>query len=131
MELRAMANFIKPDLKIMKIEEQDEIIELSKIVLKFVKVLIITRGSKGVITIKRDKDDSPDMNIKNVYVKVYPTNAINAVENVSGAGDCFASGFLYGILQDLQESQCIAIGFGTAKQALLSKETVPIDFDIK
>ncbi|XP_034840817.1 uncharacterized protein [Maniola hyperantus] len=89
MELRTMANFMEPDINVIKTNELDEIIELSKVILKCVRVLIVTRGSKG-------------------------------------AGDCFASGFIHGILQDLQESQSISIGFETAKQALLSKETVPL-----
>ncbi|XP_052747570.1 uncharacterized protein LOC112053771 isoform X2 [Bicyclus anynana] len=129
MELRAMANFFKPDTNTIKTNELDEIIELSKIILQFVTMLIVTRGSKGAITIKHA--NSEKRNVKELDVKVYSTEILDTVENVSGAGDCFASGFIHGMLQNFTESQCITVGFETAKQALSCKENVPLKFNIK
>ncbi|XP_045760810.1 pseudouridine-metabolizing bifunctional protein C1861.05 [Maniola jurtina] len=129
MELRAMANFMNPDINVMKTNELDEVVELSKVILKCVRVLIVTRGSKGAITIKRI-NNKLEPYVKELDVQVYPAKILNTVENVSGAGDCFASGFIHGILQNLQESQSISIGFETAKQALLIKETVPLKFNM-
>ncbi|CAH2263041.1 jg10835 [Pararge aegeria aegeria] len=123
-----MASVIKPDINNIKENELDEIIKLSEIVLNFVRVLIITRGSKGVVTTKL-MNDTLEPYLKKLDVQVYSTAILNTVENVSGAGDCFASGFIHGILQNLKESQSISIGFETAKQALLSKETVPLKFN--
>lgn len=96
----------------------DEILALSKIVLQVVDLLIVTLGANGVITIKKKENE-------NVEGRLYPVEIMNKVENVSGAGDCFASGFIHGILSGFKESNCVSLGFESAKTALLSKLTVP------
>lgn len=113
-----MANFIKPDFKLSEATEINEIIELCKIMSDTVDILIVTLGPKGVLTSRRTAKD-------NLEMRLYPVKEINNVVNVSGAGDCFAGSFISGILAKSVEPKCIAIGYKSATQALLSTTTVP------
>lgn len=119
-----MAQAVQPHLHPTCTNDIKEILELSKILSPMVECLIITMGSKGVIIIK-----STD-NRKTFSARLYRADSIVGIKNVSGAGDCFASGFLHGILSGLSEASCVSIGFKTAKSALLSINTVPSNFDI-
>lgn len=116
-----MANFVKPDFKLSKTTETNEIIELCKILSDIVDILIVTLGPKGVLTSRRTAKG-------NLEMRLYPVKEINNIVNVSGAGDCFASSFISGVLAKSVESKCIAIGYKSATQALLSKTTVPQNF---
>ncbi|CAG9575833.1 unnamed protein product [Danaus chrysippus] len=120
-----MANFINQDSKLDYQSEIEEICSLGAIVSRVVNHLIITRGSKGVMTIKRLKNDPSKLQVRS-----YSGEIINTIENVSGAGDCFASGFLHGVLLGLKEDSLISFGFQAARDALLSKGTVPHKFDM-
>ncbi|XP_037301231.1 pseudouridine-metabolizing bifunctional protein C1861.05-like [Manduca sexta] len=119
-ELRAMAYYLEPHKKIKKTNDLNEISALSRIVSDYFKCLIVTMGSKGVVIVNNLTNDSEN-------ISFYQVNVLDNVENVSGAGDCFASGFINGILLGYTQSQCINLGLETAKQALLSKNTVPFD----
>nr|XP_026485162.1 pseudouridine-metabolizing bifunctional protein C1861.05 [Vanessa tameamea] len=131
MELRAMADFLKPKNNITKSNDLEEIINLSKIVLEFVDLLLVTRGSAGVVTIKSVNEitDSSPINSHEFEVRLYSAEVLNHIENVSGAGDCFSSGFIYGVILGLDECKSISFGFSAAKEALLSKRTVPCTFN--
>ncbi|XP_026727340.1 pseudouridine-metabolizing bifunctional protein C1861.05 [Trichoplusia ni] len=123
-ELRAMAQYLdlSKTAAIKNIGDLNEILELSSIVAAVIKFIVITMGSKGVMTVN---------NTENKFVqRFYPTVAISKIENVSGAGDCFASGFIHGMLLGFSEPQCISVGYEAAKMALLSKNTVPNDFGV-
>ncbi|XP_041973575.1 pseudouridine-metabolizing bifunctional protein C1861.05 [Aricia agestis] len=122
-ELRAMAKFIEPTHSIKADTTVEEIIELYKIISQFVDFLLVTLGEKGVVTIRKVKNCEPNVQVYNI------PDVLNNVENVSGAGDCFASGFIYGILQGMSESSCISTGFKTARASLVSKNNVPSHFD--
>lgn len=119
-ELHAMANFVKPDFKLSQTSKINEIIELCKIISDVIDILVVTLGPKGVLTCKRTAKGNQEM-------RLYPVKMISNVENVSGAGDCFASGFISGILANFVESKCITIGYNSAAQTLLSKTTVPLN----
>ena len=43
----------------------------------------------------------------------------------SGAGDCFAAGFISGLINNLQLRECVQLGFKAASCALRSTSTVP------
>lgn len=126
-ELKAMADFLIPNNNIKRHTDLDEIIELSKIVLKSVNFLIVTRGPAGVVTIKNISESNTRQQLE---VRIYNSKVISSIENASGAGDCFSSGFICGILEGIKESQSICLGFKTAEEALLSKDTVPSKFNI-
>ncbi|KPJ13592.1 hypothetical protein RR48_10776 [Papilio machaon] len=129
MELRTMAKFLEPNITIDEASDINEIINLSKIVTQFIKVLIVTMGKKGVITVTQASEPYNAMEEK-LNVCYYAVEELNNVENVSGAGDCFASGYIHGVLSCFQESLCVSIGFEAAKSALMSKSTVPHSFQI-
>ncbi|CAH4030798.1 unnamed protein product [Pieris brassicae] len=118
LELKEIANYLNPHDIVCN---EHDIIRLSKVVLKYVKNLIITMGAKGVMVVKY-KDSGE------IYLKFYPTQGLKTIENVSGAGDCFASGFIYGMLNDKPEETCVSIGFKCAEASLLCKTTVPAKF---
>lgn len=118
-ELRVMAQFLD-SLQCTNIKadsELSEIVELSSILSPVIKFLVITMGSKGVITIKNLEHE--------IIARFYPTEPIGNIENVSGAGDCFASGYIHGMLSGRKESQCMFMGLEAAKMALLCRNTVP------
>lgn len=117
-----MANFIKPDLTLSHTTEINGIIELCKIVSDVVDILLVTLGPKGVLTSRRTSKGGFEM-------RLYAVKKIHNIVNVSGAGDCFASSFISGVLTKSVEPKCIAIGYKSATQALLSKTTVPQDLE--
>ncbi|KAM3966591.1 uncharacterized protein ACR2FA_012126 [Aphomia sociella] len=122
-ELRAMAYYVTPTINTTQNSDQLlEILSLAKALSQNIEVLIVTIGSKGLVTI-RNREQQKE-------ARFYPTETIDKVVNVSGAGDCFAGGYIYGLLSGLEESYCIGMGFQAAKAALLSKNTVPSDINI-
>ncbi|XP_059049149.1 uncharacterized protein LOC131844312 isoform X2 [Achroia grisella] len=122
-ELRAMAKYVSPTINTSHTtDEVSEIIELAK-VLKDIQVLIVTMGAKGVIIIKNRGNGEPD-------VRLYPAETVDKIINVSGAGDSFAGGYIFGLLSGLDESYCVAMGFQTAKAALLTSTTVPTELNV-
>lgn len=45
--------------------------------------------------------------------------------SASGCGDCFAAGIIYGILNNLNEEDCVSLGLKAADLSLKSHEAVP------
>lgn len=118
-----MAQVLEPSQKTY-VDSQCEFTEIAKlypVVSHAIEFMIITMGSKGVITLKNKGQKD--------IARFYPTKPIGKVENVSGAGDCFASGFIHGMLSGLQEAQCMFLGFEAAKMSLLCRNTVPSNLD--
>ncbi len=62
------------------------------------KLLIITRGEKGAVSIKGDK-------IHEVGIK----KNLNIVD-LTGAGDLFAAGYLHGMINNLDQTKCLEKG---------------------
>ena len=73
----------------------DEVISFSK---KLKKLLVITRGEKGAIAINGDEvvECGIKKNLK--------------IVDLTGAGDLFAAGFLYGHINNLPLNQCLEKG---------------------
>ncbi|KAL4705043.1 hypothetical protein ACJJTC_009831 [Scirpophaga incertulas] len=117
-ELCAMATYLEPKVEKTLLYTQ-EILKLCTVVLQKINFLIVTMGSKGVITVRKTNDNT------HLDARLYPVNPVVKINNVSGAGDCFSSGFVNGILEGQTQSQCISMGFAAAKCALLAKVTVP------
>ncbi len=76
------------------------------------KNFIITFGSKGVM-VRVGKD---------TYIE--PPYSLHQVIDTIGAGDAFASGFLMGFLNKEGVKRCIHYGLASAKETLLTKQTV-------
>ena len=73
----------------------DEVVAFGK---KIQKLLIITRGKKGAISIHGD-------NISEIGTK----KDLNIID-LTGAGDLFASGYLHGYLNNLDQKDCLKKG---------------------
>ena len=72
-----------------------EVIEFAK---QTKKLIIITRGEKGAISIKGDE-------IKEISVK----KNLNIID-LTGAGDLFAAGYLHGLINNLSSDLCLEKG---------------------
>ncbi|CAG5017922.1 unnamed protein product [Parnassius apollo] len=125
-----MAKFLEPNTLVEKTHDVKEITLLCKIVSQFVEVLIVTMGDKGVITVTKNINNKNETHNKILEVRSYTVHKLNNVDNVSGAGDCFASGFVHGVLLGYSEPYCVSLGFEAAKSALLCESTVPPEFQI-
>lgn len=94
--------------------------------------ILVTLGPEGVLIAR--KGHAGDSPMENAHlegkpsVRHYPVQGKTQVINVSGAGDCFASGFIAGLLQNCSESQCVSAGFSAAVAALQSQDPVPEAF---
>tara|TARA_A100001011_G_scaffold44523_1_gene41691 strand:+ start:96 stop:1025 length:930 start_codon:yes stop_codon:yes gene_type:complete len=71
----------------------NEVIDFGK---KIGRLLIVTRGEKGAISINRDKitEIESKKNLK--------------ITDLTGAGDLFAAGYLHGYINNLSQEQCLA-----------------------
>ena len=70
------------------------------------KLLIITRGEKGAISIKGDQ-------ITEVGIK----RNLNIVD-LTGAGDLFAAGYLHGFINDFKQKECLEKGTELSSQII-------------
>lgn len=72
---------------------------------EYCEVIVITDGSKPVYAISDGK----------IYKKSYP---LTKVVDPTGAGDAFASGFIYGMMQVVDIETCLDYGHSEAKAVL-------------
>ena len=72
-----------------------EVIEFAK---QIKKLIVITRGEKGAISIKGDE-------IKEISIK----KNLNIID-LTGAGDLFAAGYLHGLINNLSSDLCLEKG---------------------
>lgn len=70
-------------------------------------------------------DCNTENDYKPIEVRYYSVKKVNDLINVSGAGDCLASGIITGMLAGLNEMRCVSIGFAAAQAALYSESAVP------
>jgi len=62
------------------------------------KLLVITRGEKGAVSIEGDK-----------IIEIEANKNLNVVD-LTGAGDLFAAGYIHGIINNLSQKQCLEKG---------------------
>lgn len=98
----------------------DDVLKLCTVASDYVNCIIVTLGENGVITYRKKNN--------NVRARLYPVKKISKVANVSGAGDCFTSGFINGLLSGRSEELCVAMGMQAAQDTLCTNNTVPITF---
>lgn len=72
-----------------------------------VKMIVCKQGAKGAYLLRKDMDDRIDFPAMDVEVT-----------DVTGAGDCFAAGFLAGLLKGLGLEQCGILATRTAASSL-------------
>ena len=80
---------------LINVKTFDEVIQFAK---QIKKLLIITRGSKGAVSINNDKVEEVKAK-KNLQIV-----------DLTGAGDLFASGYLHGYLNKFSEKDCLEKG---------------------
>lgn len=103
---------------------------LARLVQKHIPVIMVTLGAHGLVLARKSKATQPLLELGkeesgDVEVRHYPVIEEKNVVNVSGAGDCFASGLITGMLQGLNEENCVSFGFAAARASLYSTNTVP------
>ncbi|KAK9870576.1 hypothetical protein WA026_008138 [Henosepilachna vigintioctopunctata] len=84
-------------------------------------------GDKGVLVARKAEAYEPFLNnskSKNVLIRHYPGETVKSIVNVSGAGDCLASGIIVSMLEGLPEDICMSVGLAAAKRALQSSLSV-------
>uniref|UniRef100_A0A1I8C2W7 PfkB domain-containing protein n=1 Tax=Meloidogyne hapla TaxID=6305 RepID=A0A1I8C2W7_MELHA len=84
------------------------------------KHLIITLDRFGVLIFSRMINDEFSVEFLEA-----PNLRTDEISSVSGAGDCFNSGFLSATLSNFNLNKCIQVGNKCAELSLLSVETVP------
>lgn len=91
--------------------------------------IIVTLGELGLV-IARKYTASDALILRNetcdnVQIRHYPVKKLTNIANVSGAGDCFASGIVWAMLQGYSEERSVAIGFAAARASLFCTVAVP------
>ena len=84
--------------EIMSLLDTKDFKEVIKFAKEIKKLIVITRGEKGAISIK--DDDINEIGIK---------KNLNIVD-LTGAGDLFASGYLHGYLNNFSQTNCLEKG---------------------
>lgn len=131
-ELRFIASFLELATDEKYNDKIHEGVELAAKLVDYVDNVIVTMGHYGVIIARRGTASEPFLGSdprKKLAVRHYPTEVLSNVVNVSGAGDCLASGIIAGILKGVSEEECIAMGFEAARASLLSTSSVPSKFE--
>lgn len=99
-----------------------------------VKVVVVTLGEDGILIARRNSAEDKFLIGKNcdfgkkLQFRHYKNRKIDDIVNVSGAGDCFASGLVTAMLNGKSEEVCVSVGFASAEIALKSQKTVPKTF---
>lgn len=128
-ELKEIARSLNIPTTSEKSNPIQEAVGIGTKLLEFLENIIVTLGPDGVVIIRRglaSENFSKSSNKKaQISVRHYPTEEIENFVNVSGAGDCFASGFIAGMTAEKSEEICVSIGFASAKTAINSNAAVP------
>jgi len=98
--------------------------------------LMVTLGRHGFVVVRRaahGREDQPLLlqapqstdAIVGLHFGPPSTGESNGIVSVSGAGDCLASGFLFGVVSGLGVNTCAALANAAAALSLQSVATVP------
>ncbi|KAL6425190.1 hypothetical protein ACFW04_009446 [Cataglyphis niger] len=144
---RNVLHFISPnknELKVISkyfnipVPEHMDLVAVKSIteqLLEYIPIVITTLGSQGVLVTRKALQDEPFYNkngelIANSSIasRLYPADGIekcSEILSVSGCGDCFTAGIIYGIHKNLDETNCVSIALKAAALSLRSFDTVP------
>ncbi|XP_050514555.1 uncharacterized protein LOC126889889 isoform X2 [Diabrotica virgifera virgifera] len=125
-ELYVIANLL--NIPYTKSSGLEDIAKLTERVVNYVDNVIVTMGHQGILIGRKGfATDSFQQKVTNEKfgARHYPTKEITHLVNVSGAGDCFASGFICALVSGKSEEICISVGFAAAELALFSESAVP------
>ncbi|XP_017770887.1 PREDICTED: pseudouridine-metabolizing bifunctional protein C1861.05-like [Nicrophorus vespilloides] len=133
---RSSIKYISPNLnelkciaKSLNIPTSDkDVIYIAGRVAEYVSNIIVTMGSDGVLIVRRNSAKSKlhsEADQGPLQIRHYPASKVENLINVSGAGDCFASGIIAAMLEGMSEEICVSVGFESANKALYTDKTVP------
>jgi len=99
------------------------------------RALMVSLGEHGFVIVRRAKRGSENEPLLAQVPQTLdpvvglhfapPATGNSNIVSVSGAGDCLASGFLYGVVSGLSINACAALANATAAASLQSIATVP------
>ncbi|CAG9823377.1 unnamed protein product [Phaedon cochleariae] len=107
-----------------------EAAHISMKLLNFIDNILVTLGSDGLLIARRGSatdNFQENLQLSSEHVRHYPIEEIHDLVNVSGAGDCFSSGFIAAAISGMPEEVCVSVGFAAAKLALQCQAAVPIE----
>lgn len=110
----------------------EEMSSIAKLLAQYIDNIIVTLGARGVL-IARHADSSTNLLTSKkdkLQIRHYPADLIQKIVNVSGAGDCLASGLISSMLKGLNEEECVAVGFQAALLALQAPQAVPDKLEV-
>lgn len=127
----SISELFATDSKLLK-----KVNEAAKHISSHIDNIIVTLGSNGVLVVRQDPRGFEFFNARKEYVtpgadnltissRYYKIASCRNVVNVSGAGDCFNSGFIAAMIRGLPEDICVSVGQECANQALQSQSPVP------
>ncbi|ESO85355.1 hypothetical protein LOTGIDRAFT_221393 [Lottia gigantea] len=97
-----------------------------------IPVVIVTLGQYGVLLCKKMQNNTTKTTISfqvegKLEAKHYPAYNVAPEEivSVSGAGDCFISAFVNGVIHGHHHDDCVKLGLFAAELSLRSSEAVP------
>ncbi|XP_067014265.2 uncharacterized protein [Anabrus simplex] len=116
-------------------EVLEETCSLAKELAEHIYMVLVTLGHLGVMVVRKGTADDilfqagklvhTTRNNDPVSARLYSCPQVEKLVNVSGAGDCFAAGFIVAMLQGLSECRCAAVGTSCAALALQTSSAVP------
>lgn len=123
---------IRKDLK-LALEYVNSLIDNIILTLGPIGVLIVRNNSNTELLYHSPKYYEQQFNVSTIKetftpttkIRYYPTNEIQNIVNVTGAGDNFTCGFICGMLRFYPENICVSIGFEAAAAALQCHGAVP------
>lgn len=96
---------------------------------QYIPNIIVTLSELGLLIARKNVASDPlisaNETCNNIQVRLYPVEKLTNIANVSGAGDCFASGMIWGMLQGYSEEKCVSVGFAAARASLFCTVAVP------
>lgn len=131
-ELKIMADFfeIEPPKPTDRLEQAAY---LARHLQEFIPNILVTMGELGLVIARKSKATDPMLGApetcSHVQIRHYPGRKLENIVNVSGAGDCFASGLITAMLRGYSEERCVSVGFAAAIASLNSHVAVPTNID--
>lgn len=127
-ELKHIATFLNIPKNSTYSNTLNEAAYLAKELVNWIDNVIVTLGPSGVLVARKALAQDSFLKYQptvEVNIRHYPIDVIEDFVNVSGAGDCLASGIIAGTLRGLTEMECLSVGFAAARLALYSRSAVP------
>ncbi|GLV41605.1 uncharacterized protein CBL_06834 [Carabus blaptoides fortunei] len=129
-ELRIIAQSLGVSVPPASSDTLAEAAHLGRLVAEYIDTVFVTLGARGLLVVRKGTAKDPlhgttSITPGDVRVRHYNAAEITQIVNVSGAGDCLASGIIVAMLAGLPESVCVSVGFAAAQMALQSRSAVP------